>query len=75
MILCVLGRHPCRAGWSLLEIDPQTLRVTERLHHDGGAIGGVASVTEVEGRYYLGSFLDDRIGIWRPVTTDGALRP
>ena len=75
LILCVLGRHPCRAGWSLLEIDPQTLRVTERLHHDGGAIGGVASVTEVEGRYYLGSFLDDRIGIWRPVTTDGALRP
>ncbi len=75
LILCVLGRHPCRAGWSLLEIDPQTLRVTERLHHDGGAIGGVASVTEVEGRYYFGSFLDDRIGIWRPVTTDGALRP
>jgi hypothetical protein len=39
LMLCVLGRHPCRAGWSLLEIDPQTLRPTERFHHDGSAVG------------------------------------
>ena len=75
LALCTFGRHPCRAGWSLLEIDPQTLQVTERLHHDGSALGGVASVTEVAGRYYFGSFVDDRIGIWRPVTTAPASQP
>lgn len=65
-LTCFLGRRPCRTGWSLLEIDPKTLVPTELLHHDGSVIGAVASVTEVDGRYYLGAVFDDRIGVWRP---------
>ena len=65
LLTCVLGRRPCPTGWSLLEIDPRTLIVTELLHHDGSVIGAVASATEIDGRFYLGSVFGDRIGVWK----------
>jgi DNA-binding beta-propeller fold protein YncE len=64
-LLCVFGRLPCRTGWSLFEIDPATLRATLLLHHDGSAVGAVASAAEYEGWVYFGSVFDDRIGVWR----------
>lgn len=64
-LLCVFGRQPCRTGWSLFEIDPATLRATQLLHHDGSAVGAVASAAEFAGRVYLGSVFDDRIGVWQ----------
>jgi hypothetical protein len=66
LLLCFLGRRPCRTGWSLLEIDPRTLEATELLHDDGSVLGAVASATEVDGRVYLGAVFDDRLGVWRP---------
>lgn len=65
-VLCALGRAPCRTGWSIFEIDPETMRAKELLHHDGSALGAVASVAELHGRLYLGAVFDDRIGVWRP---------
>lgn len=65
-VLCALGRTPCRTGWSIFEIDPGTMRSEKLLHHDGSALGAVASVAELHGRLYLGAVFDDRIGVWRP---------
>ena len=65
-LLCALGRRPCRSAWSLFEIDPEELVARERLRCDGAAVGGVASVAEVSGRFYFGAVFDDRIGVWRP---------
>lgn len=65
-LACALGRSPCRSAWSLYEIDPDTLRATERLQHDGSAVGAVASAAEVEGRVYLGAVFGDRVGVWAP---------
>jgi hypothetical protein len=65
-LLCALGRRPCRSAWSLYEIDPTLLNARERLHCDGTAVGGVASVAEAGGRFYFGAVFDDRIGVWRP---------
>ena len=70
-LLCVFGRRPCRTGWSVFEIDPATLRATQLLHHDGSAVGAVASATEFDGRIYFGSVFDDRIGVWQRNTTLG----
>ncbi len=67
-LFCVFGRQPCRTGWSLFEIDPVTLGATQLLHHDGSAVGAVASAAEFAGRVYLGSVFDDRIGVWRRST-------
>jgi hypothetical protein len=66
LLPCVFGRRPCRTGWSLFEIDPQSLQALELLHHDGGEIGAVASIAEIGGRYYFGAVYDDRIGVWTP---------
>jgi hypothetical protein len=65
-LLCALGRRPCRSAWSLFEIDTEKLVARERLHCDGAAVGGVASVAEVSGRFYFGAVFGDRIGVWRP---------
>ena len=64
-LLCAFNRLPCRTGWSVFEIDPSTLRATQLLHHDGSAVGAVASAAEVDGRLYFGAVFDDRIGVWR----------
>ncbi len=64
-LLCAFGRQPCRTGWSIFEIDPASLHATLLLHHDGSAVGGVASAAEVDGRFYFGAVFDDRIGVWR----------
>jgi hypothetical protein len=65
-LLCALGRRPCRSAWSLYEIDPAAMSARERLHCDGDAVGGVASVAEAGERFYFGAVFDDRIGVWRP---------
>jgi hypothetical protein len=66
ILLCRLGARPCRAGWALFEIDPAGTEATLLLRHDGSIVGGVASVAEVDGRFYFGAIFDDRIGVWRP---------
>ena len=66
ILLCRLGARPCRAGWALFEIDPKGADAALLLRHDGSAVGGVASVAEVDGRFYFGAIYDDRIGVWRP---------
>ncbi|MBI4515952.1 MAG: hypothetical protein HY699_09085 [Deltaproteobacteria bacterium] len=65
-LACAFGRTPCRTGWSLFEIEPAALRATLLLHHDGSAVGGVASAAEHNGRVYFGAVFDDRIGVWQP---------
>jgi hypothetical protein len=62
-VLCMLGRTPCRASWSLVEVDPATLAARETFHHDGTVVGAVASATEIDGCTYFGSVFDDRIGV------------
>ena len=64
-LLCAFGRLPCHTGWSIFDIDPVTLRATLLLHHDGSAVGAVASATHADGRFYFGSVFDDRIGVWQ----------
>jgi hypothetical protein len=64
-LACAFGRLPCRTGWSIFEIDPTTLRAKQLLHHDGSAVGAVASVAEIDGRFYFGAVFDDRIGVWQ----------
>ena len=64
-LACAFGRLPCRTGWSIFEIDPVSLRATQLLHHDGTAVGAVASTAEHDGRFYFGSVFDDRIGVWQ----------
>ncbi len=65
LLLCAFGWLPCRTGWSIFEIDPITLQATPVLHHDGTAVGAVASAAEVDGRFFFGAVFDDRIGVWR----------
>jgi len=65
-ITCAIGRLPCRSSWELYEIAPTTLAATKRFAHDGSLVGAVASATEVDGRIYLGSVFDDRIGVLVP---------
>ncbi len=62
---CMLGARPCRAGWSLFEIDPYSLQATKIFEHDGSRIGGVSSAAYYEGTYYFGAIFDDRIGFLR----------
>ncbi|MBI5504429.1 MAG: hypothetical protein HY899_06485 [Deltaproteobacteria bacterium] len=64
-LLCVLGRLPCRTGWSLFELDPVDLKAELLMHHDGAVVGAVASAAEFEGRVYFGAVFDDRIGVWQ----------
>ena len=65
-ISCAIGRLPCRSSWELYEIVPTTLAATRRFAHDGSVVGAIASATEVDGRIYLGSVFDDRIGVLAP---------
>jgi hypothetical protein len=62
-LLCRLGARPCRAPWTLQEIDPASGAARLVFSHDGSRLGAVASVAEVEGRLYLGAVFDDRIGV------------
>jgi hypothetical protein len=66
MLACLLGRTPCRSAWALVEIDPTTLRSREVFHHDGDAVGAVASAAEFGDCMYFGSVFDDRIGVLCP---------
>lgn len=66
LLPCIVGRRPCSTGWSLLELDPGSLRSERLLHHDGRKVGAVASVAEFDGRYYFGAIYGDRIGVWTP---------
>lgn len=61
---CALGGLPCRTGWSLYEIEPETLAVRLLLVGDGDAVGAVTSVAQHRERYFFGAVFDDRIGLW-----------
>lgn len=63
---CAFGRGACRSPWAVWEIDPADLASRELLHHDGEAVGAVASVAEAFGRFYLGAVFGDRIGVYVP---------
>lgn len=69
LAFCRFGPSPCRSGWTIFEIDPATMEKTELLHHDGSVVGAVSSVSEHEGRFYLGAIFDDRIGVWQRSNT------
>jgi len=73
-LLCAFGRHPCRTGWSLFEIDPGNLTATQLLHHDGSVVGAVASAAQAGDRFYFGAVFDDRIGVWQHRRTDNPAR-
>jgi hypothetical protein len=64
-MLCALGRSPCTTGWSVSEIDPDTLAVREVYRHDGSVVGAIATALEVDGVLYVGSVFDDRVGVVR----------
>ncbi len=64
-VACSAGRRPCRTAWSLFEIEPDSLRVQERLRHDGGVLGAAASVAHFDGRLFFGAVFGDRIGVLR----------
>ena len=62
LMLCKLGRRPCRTGWEVYEINPQTMAVRRVMHGDGAELGAVATALEVDGTMYLSSVYDDRVG-------------
>jgi len=64
-LACAAGWRPCRTSWSLFEIDPDSMRVRERLRHDGRVLGAVASVASFDGRWFFGAVFGDRIGVMR----------
>lgn len=59
----LLGQRPCRTPWSVYEIDPDTMATRLVVAGDGEVIGAVATAVEADGRLYLSSVFDDRIGI------------
>jgi hypothetical protein len=63
--LCSVGGRECRLGWAVWEIDPTTRVATEVLENDGKALGSATTALEV-GRYlFIGTMVDDRIGVYR----------
>jgi len=62
-LLCALGRKPCTTSWEVDELDPRTMALQTVFVHDGKTIGAVATALQVEGRIYLSSVFDDRIGV------------
>lgn len=61
---CLQGR-PCRGGWTVFEIEPETGRLRTLAQHDGRDLGAVASAVPAgDGRLLLSAVFDDRIGVW-----------
>ncbi len=57
----------CATGWSVLEVDAETLAVTRIGGADQNvALQGVSSALRVDGNIWVGSFNDDRIGFFTP---------
>jgi len=64
-MLCRFGRTPCTTSWAVYEVDPDTLATHKVLEHDGSVVGAVATALEVDGRLFLGSVFDDRVGVMK----------
>jgi DNA-binding beta-propeller fold protein YncE len=63
LLVAVLDPGPSE-GWSLLEVDPRALTVTQRLEAKAGEpIRAVTSAAHDGTRLYLGSMADDRIAV------------
>jgi hypothetical protein len=63
--LCSVGGRECRLGWAVWEVDPETHLAAEVLENDGRALGSATTALEV-GRYlFIGTMVDDRIGVYR----------
>ncbi|MGV3593107.1 MAG: SMP-30/gluconolactonase/LRE family protein [Gammaproteobacteria bacterium] len=53
----------CQTGWSVVEVDPETLSVTRVGGADqNAALQGVSSALQVGGNIWVGTFNDDRVG-------------
>ena len=71
-----LWARPCRSGWSVFAIEPNTRRARLLLEQDGEHLGAVATAQPFGDRVLLSAVFDDRIGIWDPRVGHGAsLRP
>ncbi len=64
-VVCAAGRRPCRTAWSLFEIEPDSFRVREHMHHDGRVLGAASSIAHFDGRLFFGAVFGDRIGVLR----------
>lgn len=59
----VCSGQGCATGWSVLEVDADTLAVTRIGGADqNAALQGVSTALQVGDQYWVGSFNDDRIG-------------
>jgi len=72
-ILAVLHRsgyhavlEPCLMQWSVVEIDPDSGSVTERLRHDGDVLCDATSALRIGSRLLIGSMSETRIGVFEP---------
>ena len=61
---CALGRLPCRSGWEVYAVDPDSFEAELVLAHDGATVGAIATAVHHSGAYFLGSVFDDRIGLF-----------
>ncbi|HEY0962005.1 MAG TPA: SMP-30/gluconolactonase/LRE family protein [Pseudomonadales bacterium] len=53
----------CQTGWSVIEVDPETLEVTRIGGADqNAALQGVSSALQVDGNIWVGTFNGDRVG-------------
>ena len=49
LLLCALGRAPCRTSWEIHEIEPETMASRLIRSHYGSIIGAVSTPLEVDG--------------------------
>jgi hypothetical protein len=63
--LCSVGGRECRLGWAVWEVDPQTHVANEVLENDGKALGSATTALEVGKYLFIGTMVDDRIGVYR----------
>jgi hypothetical protein len=57
---------PCAAGWSVVEIDPQTMQATRVAGADQtAALQGASTALEVDDEIWIGTFSGDRIAYLR----------
>lgn len=57
--------EPCLMSWALWEVDTNTLKARELMHHRGETLCGATSAAKVGDRYLIGSMSETRIGVWR----------
>ena len=57
-------QQPCGSGWSVFEIDPESMTATRVAGVDAGTtMQGASSALKVGGQIWIGTYAGDRIGI------------